>query len=56
MIVAWHIVVGLREITHIVVEIIPPFKIVSVLAHIGEIIICPPTRIIVAWDIVVGLR
>ena len=35
MIIAWHIIVGLREVTRIVVEIIPPFKIISLLAHRG---------------------
>ena len=35
MIVAWHIVVELREVTLIAVEIIHPFKIISLLAHRG---------------------
>ena len=35
MMVAWHIVVGLREVTRIVVEIIHLFKIINLLAHRG---------------------
>ena len=35
MIVSMHIVVGLRELTRIVVEIIHPIKIISLLAHRG---------------------
>ena len=35
MMVAWQIVLGLREITHMVVEMIPPFKIIGLLARGG---------------------
>ena len=35
MVIAWHNVVGLRDVTHIVVKIISPFKIISLLAHRG---------------------
>ena len=40
MIVAWHNVVGLREVTCIVVEIIRPFKIISLLARRGLCLPC----------------
>ena len=40
LIVAWHVVVGLGEVTHIVVEMIPPFKIISLLAHGGLCLPC----------------
>ena len=40
MIVAWDSVVGLREVTRIVVEIVRPFKIISLLAHRGLCLPC----------------
>ena len=40
MIVAWHIVVGLKEVTLIVVEIMYLFKIISLLAHRGLCLHC----------------
>ena len=40
MIVAWHNVVGLEEVTHIVVEIISPFKTIRLLARGGLYLPC----------------
>ena len=35
LMVAWKIVLGLREVTRMVVEMIPPFKIISLLSREG---------------------
>ena len=35
MMVAWHAIVGLGEVSRIVVEMIPPFKIIGLLARGG---------------------
>ena len=40
MIVAWHAVVGLGEVSHIVVEMILPFKIIGLLACGGMCLPC----------------
>ena len=40
MMVAWHVVVGLGEVTRIVVEMIPPFKFISLLACEGLCLPC----------------
>ena len=40
MIVAWHNVVGLGEINHIIVEIIHPSKTIYLLAHRGLCLPC----------------
>ena len=40
MIVTWHIVAGLKEVTLIFVEIMLLFKIISLLAHRGLCLHC----------------
>ena len=40
MMVAWHAIVGLGEVTHMVVEMIPPFKIIGLLDHGGLCLPC----------------
>ena len=40
MMIAYHVVVGLGEVTRMVVEMIPPFKIIGLLAHGG---LCLPS-------------
>ena len=40
MVVTWHIAMGLKEKTRIVVEIIHPVKIISLLAHRGLCLPC----------------